>query len=137
MQCPACRLPPVLKPRAVPVHERLCQRAVAVEVTERCGVMQGESQRFDAVVEADQPYRAGKVARGPQHGQRVGRGPQADVPDHKLANVSANPFHQAQLFDIKRLRLGHGSNDGMKCLAIGQRMDAVDAVGEPDDFVSG
>jgi hypothetical protein len=35
------------------------------------------------------------------------------------------PFHQAQLPDIQRLRLGHRANHRMKGLVMGERMNAV------------
>ena len=110
---------------------------VAPQVAERLAVLQRERQRFEGVVEAQQVDRAGDVAGRPQRGERIGRRAEADVPQDKFARVTLEPLDQAQLPDIQRLGLGHRADHGMKGLVMGQRMDAVRAVGELDDSVSG
>jgi hypothetical protein len=51
--------------------------------------------------------------------------------------VSGEAFGKAKLFDVERLGFGDGADDRMKGLAFGDRVDAVDAVGELYEFVAG
>ena len=51
--------------------------------------------------------------------------------------MSADALGQAELPDIKRLGLGHGTNYRMKGFVVGQGVDAMGATGELDDAVSG
>src|ERR1035437_5353701 len=84
-----------------------------------------EGQRFECVIEAQQVDRARDAAGRMQSGEGIGRRPEANVPQDKLARVMLEPFHQAQLPDIQRLRLGHRANHRMKGLVMGERMNAV------------
>jgi len=89
------------------------------------------------VVEAQEVDRAGDLARRPQSGERIGGGAEADIPQDELAGVMLEALDQAQLTDIQRLGLGHRADDRMERLVMGQRMDAVRPIGEPNDSVSG
>ena len=110
-------------------------RFVAAEVTERSRMLQGERQRLNRAVKAHEPNRARQIPRGAQDGERVGGGAQADIPDHEFAGVMLEALAKLELIDVKRLRLRHRADDRMKSFAVRQRMKAVGAVGEPDQFV--
>ena len=68
---------------------------------------------------------------------RIGGRAEADIPQDELARVTLEPLDQAQLPDIQRLGLGHRADDRMKRLVMGEGMDAVRAIGELNDSVSG
>ena len=110
-------------------------RFVAVKVTERFGVVQCKLKRLDGLVEAQHSNRAGHRAGGAQHGDRVGRRAQANVPDNEITGMSAQAFDQAQLSDVERLRFRHRADHRMKRLSMAERMHTVDTVRQPDDFV--
>ena len=96
-----------------------------------------EGQRLEGVIEAQQVDRAGDVAGRPQRGERIGRRPEADIPQDEVALVTPEALGQAQLADIQRLGLGDRADHWMKRLVMGQGMDAVRPIGELDYSVSG
>lgn len=110
---------------------------VISEIAERCGVFQRELQRRERVVETDDAKRASRGTRGAEDGQDIGSSAETDVPDDKFAGVGGQSFGEAELFDVKRFGFGDGADDWMKRLAFSERMDAMDAAGEFDDFISG
>ena len=109
---------------------------IAVEITERAGVLQGELQWLKRAFEADQVDGAGKIARGTQDSEGVGRRAEADIPDHEFANMIGESFAQLELVDVKRFGFGNGSDDRMKRFAVRERMNAVRATGELDEFIA-
>ena len=115
--------------------DRLDLLFITVEITERAGILQGEFQRLTRVVEADEPDWTRKVSRGSQYGDRIGGGTKTDIPNDKFANVILESFTKPELIDVKRLGLGHRPDDGMKCLTVRQRVNAVRAAGESDESV--
>ncbi len=101
------------------------------------GVFERELERFEGVIEAKDAQRAQRGAGGAQHGEDIGGGAEADIPDDEFARMRGHAFGQAELSDIKRLGFGDRADDGMKGLVFGERMNAVNAGGEPDDFITG
>src|ERR1035438_6354809 len=89
-------------------------------------------QRFEGVIEAQQVNRARDVPGGPQSRERIGRRPEADIPQDEFSRVTLEPLDQPQLPDIQRLGFGHRADHRMKGLMMGQRVDAVRPVGEFD-----
>jgi len=101
------------------------------------GVWEGEAERLGGLIETEQPDRAREFASGSQHGQGVGRRAQAHIPNDELPAVVSDAFDQVKLLNVERLGFRHGADDGMKRLALGQRMDAVRAIDEFDQSVFG
>ena len=89
------------------------------------------------MVETDDPQRIFRSLRRAQHRQHICRRAESDIPDHEFVLMRGEPFRQAQLLDIQRLCLRYGANDRMKRLAFRQRMDAMNATGEFDNFITG
>jgi hypothetical protein len=87
------------------------------------------------VVEADDAQWAGGGAGGAENGEHIGGGAEADVPDDKFAGMDGETLRQAQLTDVKGLGFGDGADDGVESFAMGEGMDAADAVGEGDELV--
>ena len=110
---------------------------VAPQVAERRAVLQPEGQWVERVVKAQQVDRTGDVPSRPQSGERIGRRSEANIPQNELARVALEALDQAQLPDVQRLRFGDGADDRMKGLVMGHRMDAVRAIRQFDDAVSG
>jgi len=110
---------------------------IAVEVTEFGGVLQRKFQRLQRMVKTDEPDFARNFARGAQHGERIRRRAEADIPDHKFAAMIFQPLAQAELVDVKRLRLGDRPDDGMKRLVIRKRAHGTNAVVQTDELVAG
>jgi hypothetical protein len=77
----------------------------------------------------------GKSEGGAQDGHRIGGRAQANIPDDEFALVRLQPLPQPELLDIKRLRLGHGADDGMKRLVLRQRADAASSVFQANELV--
>ena len=107
------------------------------EIAKGGGVFQGELERFERVIKADDAERTRRAPRGAKHGEDVRGGTQTDVPDHEFAAMRGQPFTEAQLFHVKRLSLRHRPDDGMKRLAMGKRMNAVHAAREFHEFITG
>ncbi len=120
------------------IAQQVCYGGFVVgEVAEGGGVFEGELERFEGVVEADDAQGAGDVAGGAQHGEDVGGGAEANIPDDEFAGVGGEAFGEAELLDVQGFGFGDGADDGMKGFALGDRMDAVDAIDEFDEFISG
>jgi len=107
------------------------------EVAEGGGVFEGELERLEGVVKADDAERASRGAGGAQNGQNIGGGAEADVPDDEFAGVGGHAFGEAELFNVEGLGFGDGADDGVEGFAMSKRMDAMNAAGEFDDFVCG
>ena len=99
-------------------------------------MLQSELQRLNRVVKAHEADRARQIPRGAQDGERVGGRAQADIPNHEFAGMIFEALAEPELIDVKRFRLGNGADDGMKRLVVRQRMDAVIAADELNEFVS-
>ncbi len=110
---------------------------VTVEIAQSMGVWEGEAERLDGLIETEQPDRTSEFASGSQHGQGVGRRAQAHIPNDELSAVVSDAFDQVKLLNVQRLGFRHGADDGMKRLAVGQRMDAAHAIDEFDQFEFG
>src|ERR1700687_4354246 len=110
---------------------------IAGEIAERFGVLQRELQRFDGMVETDQVQDTGKLPGGAQNGERIGCGAEADVPNGKRTGVMLEAFDQAKLANVQRLGFSDRPDNGVKRLAMRQRVDAVNAINEFDDLVTG
>ena len=134
---PVHRLRGVLKFDEMFAEEFLQVIFVAAEIAEFGGVLQRKFQRLQRVVKAHEPEPAGEVPRGTQHGERVRRRAEADIPDHKFAGVMLQPFAQPELVDIQRLRLRNRADDRMKRLVIRKRAHGTNAVVEADELVAG
>lgn len=134
---PGYRALSVGKSDAVVMDEISDGAFVIDEVTEVGGVFQCKLERGNGMVETDDAEETGCRAGSPQDRQNICRRPQPNIPDHEFAAVRGHPFRQAQLFDIQSLGFRHGTDDGMERLAFSERMDAVDAAGEFDNFVAG
>lgn len=106
------------------------------EVAKGFGIFEGELERFERVVEADDAKRAMGFAGGAENGEDIRGGAEADVPDHKFAGVRGHALDETQLFYVERLGFGGGTDDGVKGFAFGERVDAVDAVDEFDDAIA-
>ena len=89
------------------------------------------------MIETEQMDATGDVPGRPQNGEGIGGCPQPDVPNDEFASVVGQPFGQADLADVKGLGFGHRADDRMEGLAMGERMDAVNAAGKLDEFVGG
>lgn len=109
---------------------------VAAEVAESFGILQREFQRRLCVIKTDEADGTFQIARGAQNGERIRRRAEADVPDDKFANMILQPLAQAKLVDVKCLGFRDWPDHGMKRLAFRERMNAMHAAGELDDFVS-
>jgi len=110
---------------------------VTGEVAEGDGVFEGELERFEGVVKADDTERALRGAGGAQNCEDIGGSTEADVPDDEFAGMRGHAFGEAQLFYIQGFRFGDRADDGMEGFAMRDGMDAMDAAGELDDFVCG
>ena len=127
----------VLEGAVAVAQEAFQVRFVAAQVTERVAVLEGEGQRFEGVVEAQQVDGAGDGAGRAQGGEGVGGRAEADIPQDEFAGVMLEALDQAQLPDIQGVGFGDRADHGMEGLVVGQGMDAVGAIGELDDSVSG
>jgi len=67
----------------------------------------------------------------------VGCGLRVAEQGREIAGVGGEAFGEAELSDVESFRFRDGADDRMKRFAFGERMDAVNAAGEFDDFVSG
>lgn len=108
-----------------------------VEVAEDFRVIEGEPERFEGVIEADDAERATGGAGGAEDGEDIRGGAEADVPDDEFTGMRGETFRQAELADVEGLRFGDRADDGMEGFAMGNGMDAVDAARELDDSVGG
>ena len=59
-----------------------------------------------------------KIPRRFQHGQRIGRRPQADIPNHEGPRGFRGASREVVLSYMQQPRLGHGPDAGMKRLAM-------------------
>jgi len=107
----------------------------AGQITQFIRVPQRESQRLQRAVKADDAQWKGQIARGAQDGHCIGRRAKPDIPHHKFAYVRLQSFPQPQLLDVKRLRLGHRADDGMKRLVFRQRAYAASSVLQANELV--
>ena len=98
---------------------------------------QRELKGFQRVVKAYQADLAGDILGRSQDGERIRRGPEPDIPNHKFAGVPLEPLAQPELADIQRLRLGHRPHHRMKRLAIHKGAHGADAVVETDQLIGG
>lgn len=64
-------------------------------------------------------------------------GAQADIPDDEVALVGCESGAQAGLADVKRFGLRDGADDRVKSFAVRDRMDAMNAGSDPNEFVTG
>ena len=96
---------------------------------------QGECQRLQSAVKADDAQRTGQIRSGAQDGHRIGGSTETNIPDDELAHVRLQPLPETELLDIQRLRLGHGTDDGMKRLLLRQRADAAGSVFQTNELV--
>ena len=72
-----------------------------------------------------------------QHSNGVGSGAKADVPNNESHRMMLHAITELQLSNVERFCFGLRTDDGMKCLAIAERMDAVSSTGEFDNAVTG
>lgn len=110
-------------------------RFVAREITKRAGVLEGKFERFERMVEADDPHGTNRVGSMTQHGQDIGGCAQAHVPNDELTLMRCHALRQAELFDVECFSFRHRPDDRMKSLPLGDRMNAVNAAGQLDEFV--
>ena len=136
LQLPVHCMRPVGELKGVLLEQGPGLRFVAAEVAERSGMLQGELQRLNRVVKAYQPDRARQLPRGAQDGKRVGRRPQADIPDHKLAGMILKALAKLKLIDVERFGLRHRADDRMKGFVIGQRTHGTNAIVQADELVA-
>ncbi len=110
---------------------------VTREVSKVRRVRQREFERFQRLIETDDSQRAVGFPGRAQDGEHIGRRAEADIPDHELTAVRRHAPGQPELPHIERLGFRHRADDGMKRLAMRQRVDAVRAIGEFDETVCG
>src|SRR5258706_2453858 len=110
---------------------------VAGEIAQRFGMLQCELRRFDGVVEANQVQRTGNLPSSAQNRERIGGGSQADVPNYELPRVVLKAFEEAKLPNVQGLSFGGTTYDRMKGFAMSKGMNAMDAICEFDDSVTG
>ncbi len=137
MEVPGDGLGTVVERAVLVVKEALEMRLVTGQVAERGGVLEGEGEGIEGVVETQEADGAGEVAGGAQGGKGVGGGTEANVPDDELAGVALEAVDEAELADVEGLGFGNGADDGVEGLVVGEGMDAVRAIGELYDSVSG
>jgi len=119
----------IFKTDAAIAHELIEVWFIAGKISKCFGVLKGERQRFEGVIETEQMDGTGEVPGRPQNSEGIGGCPQADVPNDEFAGVVGQPFGQVDLADVKGLRFGHRADDRMEGLAMGERMDAMNAAG--------
>ena len=107
------------------------------EVVQGGGVFEGELERLERVIKADDAERALRGAGGAQDGEDVGGGAKADVPDDEFAGMRGHAFGKAELLHVEGFGFGDGADDRVESFAMRDRMDAVNAAGELDDFICG
>src|ERR1051326_5141530 len=110
---------------------------IAAEIAEALPMFEREFQRLEGVIETHQSDRASNLPRRSQHRQRIGRGSKSDIPNDERARMLSHPFDQAELPDIQSFGFSNRTDDGVKCFLMRQRMNAMDATGELDEFVCG
>src|SRR5713226_5042995 len=137
MKFPAHGLFLLVESDLVLTDESLEMVFVALEIAQSMGVWEGEAERFDGLIETEQPDRAREFASGSQHGQGVGRRAQAHIPNDELPAVVSDALDQVKLLNVERLGFRHGADDGMKRFAAGQRMDAEHAIDQFNQCVFG
>ena len=137
MKLPVHFMRPVGEPNGVLIENGPGLRFVAPEVTKRSRMLKGERQRLNRAVKAHEPNRARQIPRCAQDGERVGGRTQADIPDHEFPGMFLEALAEPELIDVERFRLSYGTDDRMKGLGVRQRMDAVIAADELNEFVAG
>jgi hypothetical protein len=110
---------------------------VAAQVAEGVAVLKGEGKRVEGVVEAQQVDRARDAMSRAHGGDGVGGSAETDVPENKFAGVMLESLDQAELPDIQGVGFGDRADHGVKRLVVSEGMDAVGAIGELNDSVSG
>jgi hypothetical protein len=128
-------MPAIGELNGVPVEDCPGWRFVALEVTERGRMLEGERQWLNRAVKAHEPNRARQIPGGPQDGKRISGRAQTHIPDHEFTGMLLEPLAEVKLIDVKSLRLRHRPDDRMKSFAVRQGMKAVGAVGQPDQFI--
>lgn len=104
------------------------------KITERVGVLPGETKWFECAIETDYSHPASRPGGLGDDRQRVCSATQTHIPDHKLSRFLAHPIAKFELANVKRLGFGGGSNDRMECFALGERANAPFAVLELDQM---
>ncbi|MCX6923262.1 MAG: hypothetical protein NT154_08650 [Verrucomicrobia bacterium] len=137
MHVPLDGLRAILEGAVAVVKQSFEVRLVAGKVTEGIAVLEREGERVEGVVKAQQMDWAGDATSRTQGSEGVGGSPEADIPHDEFALVVLQALDQAQLANIQRLRFGDRADHGMKGLVMGEGMDAVRAVGELNESVSG
>ena len=136
MKLPVYFMRPVGELYGVLIEKGPGLRFVTVEVTERGRMLQGERQRFERAVKADESNRARQVPGGAQDRERVRRRAQANIPDHKFPGMLLEALTESELLDVQGLRLGDGADDRVIGFSVRERVEAVGAVGELHQLVT-
>lgn len=108
---------------------------ISSDVPEFLCMLDGELERLDGAIEADDAQFASHFFCGGEDGQDICGGAEADVPDDELAAVGGDAVGQVQLADVEGLRFSGGADDGMKGFILGNRVHAEGAVRQFDQFV--
>ena len=110
---------------------------VAEQIAEGRGVIEREAKRFGGFVKAQDLQLRRNIVESVQDGDWVGSSAEADVPNDELRRMMLYAITELQLSNVERFCFGLRTDDGMKCLAIAERMDAVSSTRELDDAVTG
>ncbi len=135
MKFPVHRLFTVLKTNSLFADKCWQMIFVAAEIAEFGGVLQGEFQRFQGVIKTDEPKLTRNVPRAAQNCERVRGRTEANIPNHKFADVILQSLAQSKLMNIKPLGFRHRPDDRMKRLGIHKRPHGANTVVEANELI--
>jgi hypothetical protein len=88
------------------------------------------------MIKADDMDCGRNIASRAKERQHVGSSSEANVPDNEFSNAMLKPFAKVKLPDVQRFRFGGWSHYRMERFTVSERTDAVNAIGEFNEFVA-
>lgn len=93
-----------------------------------------ESKRGQRVIKAVDLQMSRMLGRGFKDGENVGGGAESNIPDGEFSR-GGYATGEMKLFDVKLPGFFNRADDGMESFVFSDGTNAVDAIGQADEFV--